>query len=43
MKLQHIKIYFEIIISPAVVRRAIQISLIVGTTLNLINQGEVFM
>jgi len=40
ISMKHFKIYCEIIISPTVVKRAIKISLIVGTTLNFINQGE---
>ena len=37
------KIYCEIIVSQPVVSRAIKVSLIVGTALNLINQGENFL
>ena len=37
--MQHFKIYCEIAISPSVINRAIKVSLIVGTALNLINQG----
>ena len=34
------KIYCEIIISKPVISRAIKVALIVGTALNLINQGD---
>lgn len=34
------KLYCEIIVSRGVVLRALKVALIVGTTLNLINQGE---
>jgi len=34
------KIYCEIIVSKPVVTRAIKVSLLVGTALNLINQGD---
>jgi len=40
IKMHHFKIYCEIIVSPSVINRALKVSLIVGTTLNLINQGE---
>ncbi len=40
IKMEHFKIYCEIIVSPSVINRALKVSLIVGTTLNLINQGE---
>ncbi len=40
MTIEHFKIYCEIAISRAVVSRATKVSLIVGTILNLINQGE---
>ena len=40
IRMKHLKIYCEIIISPSVIKRALKVSLIVGTTLNLINQGE---
>jgi len=43
ISLQHFKKYCEIAVTPAVVRRALKISLIVGTTLNLINQGEMLI
>lgn len=40
INVEHFKIYCEIVISPNVIKRAMKVSLIVGTTLNLINQGE---
>ena len=40
IKMKHLKIYCEILTSPNVINRALKVSLIVGTTLNLINQGE---
>lgn len=40
IKMNHLKIYCEIVISPSVINRAFKVSLIVGTALNLINQGE---
>ena len=43
IKMNHFKIYCEIIVSPSVINRALKVSLIVGTTLNLINQGEVLI
>ena len=39
-KIQHFKIYCDIMTSPSVVKRAIKVAFIVGTLLNLINQGE---
>ena len=39
--IKHLKLYCQIIISPSVRQRALKVALIVGTTLNLINQGEV--
>ena len=41
MTYEHFKIYCEIAVSSSIVTRAIKVSLIVGTTLNLINQGDV--
>ncbi|WP_229855129.1 nitrate/nitrite transporter NrtS [Candidatus Sulfurimonas marisnigri] len=38
--MKYFKIYGEIVISPNVINRALKVSLIVGTILNLINQGE---
>ena len=38
--MEKFKIYCEIIVSQPVVTRALKVSLVVGTTLNLINQGE---
>ena len=40
MTMQHFKIYCKIAVSPEIMNRAIKISLVVGTTLNLINQGD---
>ena len=42
-KMEHFKIYCEIAASPSVMKRAIKVALIVGTALNLINQGEVLL
>jgi len=41
--MEHFKIYCEIAISQSIVKRAIKVSLIVGTTLNFINQGEALL
>jgi len=38
--MRHLKIYCGIAISKPIVTRALKISLIVGSTLNLINQGD---
>jgi DNA-directed RNA polymerase subunit RPC12/RpoP len=38
--MEHFKIYCEIAVSHSVMNRALKVSLIVGTALNLINQGE---
>ena len=43
MTIKHFKIYCEIAVSSSVIKRAIKVSIIVGTTLNLINQGEVIL
>jgi len=40
MTYEHFKIYCEIAISKSVVTRALKVSLIVGSALNLINQGN---
>lgn len=40
MTMQHFKIYCDIATSNNVISRAIKVSLIVGTALNLINQGD---
>ena len=40
MTMEHFKIYCEIAVSHSVVKRAVKVALIFGTTLNLINQGE---
>lgn len=37
------KLYCEIIIARSVVLRAIKVALVVGTALNLINQGEILI
>ena len=36
--MEHFKIYCEIAVSKSVATKALKVSLIVGTTLNLINQ-----
>ena len=41
--MNHFKIYCDIITSPSVVNRALKVSFIVGTLLNIINQGEVII
>jgi len=38
--MENFKLYCEIVVSRSVVLRAIKVALIVGTALNLINQGE---
>ena len=38
--MEHFKIYCKIALSPPIISRALKISLIVGTLLNLINQGS---
>ncbi len=38
--MEHFKIYCEIAVSKSIVNRAMKVSLIVGTALNLINQGD---
>jgi len=43
MTMAHFKIYCNIAISNAIINRAIKVSLIVGTTLNLINQGDALL
>ena len=43
MTMEHFKIYCEIAVSSSVVQRALKVSLIVGTTLNIINQGDAIM
>jgi len=43
MRFQRFKVYCEIIVSPSVVHRALKVALIVGTTLNIINQTEVLI
>ncbi|MDF1875143.1 nitrate/nitrite transporter NrtS [Sulfurimonas sp. SAG-AH-194-I05] len=43
MTMDHFKIYCEIAISSSIVQRAIKVSLIVGSTLNLINQGDALL
>jgi len=40
LKLRHYKIHCEIALSPSVIKRALKISFIVGSILNLINQGN---
>ena len=41
MTIKRFKIYCEIAVSSSIVRRALMVSLVVGTLLNLINQGEI--
>ncbi len=43
MTIAHFKIYCEIASSPHVLSRALKVSLIVGTLLNLINQGDLLL
>jgi len=43
MTYEHFKIYCEIAVSKAIVLRAIKVALIVGTALNLINQGSIIV
>ncbi|MDB2562306.1 nitrate/nitrite transporter NrtS [Sulfurimonas sp.] len=43
LKMEHFKIYCDIATSGPIINRAFKVSLIVGTTLNLINQGEVIV
>ena len=40
MTMSHFKTYCDIAISKNVIQRALKVSLIVGTTLNFINQGD---
>lgn len=41
--IKHFKLYCKIAVSPKVVTRALKVSLVVGTTLNLINQGDILL
>ena len=43
MKMYKFKLYCEIAVSKPIVTRAFKVSLFVGTTLNLINQGDVLV
>lgn len=43
MTMDHFKIYCEIAVSQPIVKRALSVSLIVGSLLNLINQGDVII
>ena len=43
LSMKHFKIYCEVAISNNVINRALKVSLIVGTALNLINQGEALL
>jgi len=43
MTIEHFKIYCEIAISKSIVTKALKVSLIVGSTLNLINQGDILL
>jgi hypothetical protein len=40
---QHFKVYCAVATSIPIVRRSLNISLIIGTTLNLINQGDIIV
>lgn len=40
MNLNHFKLYCQIVLSSNIVKRALKVSLIVGSILNIINQGE---
>jgi hypothetical protein len=40
---QHFKLYCEIALSKNIITKAMKISMIVGTALNLINQGEALL
>jgi len=41
--MKHFQVYCEIAVSPSVINRAIKVSLVVGTALNLINQGNTLL
>jgi len=41
--MKHFKLYCEVAISDDIIQRATKVSLIVGTTLNFINQGEALL
>ncbi|DAB29229.1 MAG TPA: hypothetical protein CFH84_10640 [Sulfurimonas sp. UBA12504] len=43
LNMQRFKIYCEIAVSRGVVKRAAKVALVVGSALNLINQGESLM
>ncbi len=43
MKMYKLKLYCEIAISKPIITRAFKVSLFVGTTLNLINQGDILV
>lgn len=43
IKIRHLKIYCILAVSDAVRQRALKISFIVGTALNIINQGEILI
>ena len=43
IKMRHFKTYCEVMVSSNVINRALKVSLIVGTILNFINQGEWLM
>lgn len=40
MTMNHFKIYCNIAVSPSVINRALKVAFVVGTALNLINQGD---
>jgi len=42
-RMEHFKIYCDIMTSPSVVKRALKVSFIVGTLLNIINQGDILL
>lgn len=41
--MEHFKLYCNIVVSKSVVKRALSVALVVGSALNLINQGEVLI
>ena len=43
MKIKHLKTYCQIASSPTVIQKATKVSLLVGSVLNLINQGDVLV
>jgi len=41
LSINHFKLYCQIVLSSNVIKRALKVSLVVGSILNIINQGEV--